>query len=95
MLPNIPPRLIRTPYRPFHRTYQVPSLNGPDSHSNILSNVLSNILHARYGPDNLEVVDAVRIPAHLAAGKYVVQWRWDCEESAQIWLNCADVTVMH
>jgi len=46
-----------------------------------------------YGPDNLEVVDAVRVPASLAAGAYVVQWRWDCEESSQIWTNCADVTV--
>ena len=27
-----------------------------------------------YGPDNLEVVDSVRVPAHLPAGKYVVQW---------------------
>ena len=42
-----------------------------------------------YGPDNLEVVDSVRIPANLAPGEYVVQWRWDCEESSQVWLNCA------
>merc|ERR1711871_97191 len=48
-----------------------------------------------YGPDNLEVVDAVRIPSTLKAGKYVVQWRWDCEESAQIWMQCADVTVVN
>ena len=27
-----------------------------------------------YGPDNLEVVVSVRVPAHLPAGKYVVQW---------------------
>jgi len=47
-----------------------------------------------YGPDNLEIVDALRVPAHLTPGKYVVQFRWDCEESAQIWTNCADVTVV-
>ena len=29
-----------------------------------------------YGPDNLEVVDSVRVPAALTPGKYVVQWRW-------------------
>lgn len=45
-----------------------------------------------YGPDNLEVVDTVRVPA-VAPGQYVVQWRWDCEESSQIWTNCADVTI--
>ena len=25
---------------------------------------------------NVEMVDKVRIPAHLKPGKYVVQWRW-------------------
>eukprot|EP00746_Dinoflagellata_sp_MGD_P067438 gnl/MRDRNA2_/MRDRNA2_27840_c0_seq1.p1 gnl/MRDRNA2_/MRDRNA2_27840_c0~~gnl/MRDRNA2_/MRDRNA2_27840_c0_seq1.p1 ORF type:complete len:377 (+),score=54.29 gnl/MRDRNA2_/MRDRNA2_27840_c0_seq1:53-1183(+) len=46
-----------------------------------------------YGPDNLEIIDTVRIPVGLTPGEYVVQWRWDCEESSQVWLNCADVTV--
>jgi len=46
-----------------------------------------------YGPDNLEIVDTVRVPASLAPGAYVLQWRWDCEESSQVWLNCADVMV--
>ena len=45
-----------------------------------------------YGPDNLEIVDKVRVPAKLS-GRFVVQWRWDCEESAQVWQNCADVTI--
>jgi len=26
---------------------------------------------------NVEMVDTVRIPAHLPPGKYVLQWRWD------------------
>ena len=43
---------------------------------------------------NLEVVDEVMIPADLAPGDYVLQWRWDCEESDQIWASCADVTVV-
>ena len=34
------------------------------------------------------------IPADLAPGDYVLQWRWDCEESDQIWASCADVTVV-
>jgi hypothetical protein len=42
---------------------------------------------------NLEIVDAVKIPAHLQPGKYVLQWRWDCEESDQIWSSCSDVTI--
>ena len=43
---------------------------------------------------NLEVVDRVQIPADLKPGRYVLQWRWDCEESDQIWASCSDVTVV-
>jgi len=51
--------------------------------------------YSNQGPllPNLEVVDSVVIPASLSPGKYVLQWRWDCEESDQIWASCSDVTV--
>ena len=39
------------------------------------------------------IVDRVRVPAGLPPGEYVLGWRWDCEETAQVWSNCADVTV--
>lgn len=39
------------------------------------------------------LVDRIVIPASLAPGEYVLGWRWDCEETAQVWQNCADVTV--
>ena len=42
---------------------------------------------------NLEIVDNVQIPKDLAPGRYVLQWRWDCEESDQIWASCSDVTI--
>ena len=42
---------------------------------------------------NLEIVDRLRVPASLAPGDYVLQWRWDCEESDQIWASCSDITV--
>jgi hypothetical protein len=35
----------------------------------------------------------VVIPEHLPAGEYVVGFRWDCEETAQIWSSCGDVTI--
>jgi hypothetical protein len=43
----------------------------------------------------LEIVDQVRIPADLKAGSYVLGWRWDCEESTQVWTSCSDVTIMN
>lgn len=42
----------------------------------------------------LEIVDHVLIPESLEPGKYVLGWRWDCEESNQIWQSCSDVTVV-
>ena len=40
------------------------------------------------------VVDKVVLPKDLEAGDYLLSWRWDCEQSAQIWLNCADVILI-
>uniref|UniRef100_A0A0G4I2J0 Uncharacterized protein n=1 Tax=Chromera velia CCMP2878 TaxID=1169474 RepID=A0A0G4I2J0_9ALVE len=39
------------------------------------------------------IVDKVRVPADLPPGEYVVGFRWDCEQTKQIWSSCADVTV--
>lgn len=39
------------------------------------------------------VVDQVSIPAELPVGEYVLSWRWDMEQYAQVWTNCADVTI--
>jgi hypothetical protein len=33
------------------------------------------------------------IPKALTPGKYVLGWRYDCEATAQVWSNCADVTL--
>ena len=46
-----------------------------------------------WGPYNLEIVDYVQLPSDLPAGKYVLGFRWDCEESNQIWQSCSDVTI--
>jgi hypothetical protein len=40
------------------------------------------------------VVDEVEVPAELEAGDYLLSWRWDAEQSAQIWQNCADITLV-
>lgn len=40
------------------------------------------------------IADTVKIPDDLPPGQFVLQWRWDCEETAQIWANCADVEII-
>ena len=44
-------------------------------------------------PTSLEVVDQLAIPATTPPGRYVLQWRWDCEESDQVWASCSDITI--
>jgi hypothetical protein len=38
--------------------------------------------------------DMVKVPSNLPPGRYVLGWRWDCEATAQVWSNCADVTLV-
>ena len=40
-----------------------------------------------------EMVDKLKIPDGLAAGEYSISWRWDCEQTPQVWNSCADVTI--
>lgn len=40
-----------------------------------------------------EMVDQVKIPADLPSGDYMLNWRWDCEETPQVWNSCADITI--
>ena len=46
-----------------------------------------------WGPYDLLIVDTVQIPKNLTPGDYVVGFRWDCEESTQVWSSCADVKI--
>ena len=46
-----------------------------------------------WGPYDLEIVDVLAVPPHLPAGDYVLGWRWDCEESNQVWSSCSDITI--
>ena len=47
-----------------------------------------------WGPYDLEIIDYVKIPDRLPRGRYVLGWRWDCEESNQVWNSCSDVAIV-
>merc|ERR1711963_1135441 len=42
---------------------------------------------------DFQIVDKVAVPSDIAPGDYLLSWRWDCEQTPQIWANCADVTI--
>ena len=39
------------------------------------------------------VYDVLKVPKDLKPGEYVLGWRYDCEGTAQVWQNCADILV--
>merc|ERR1719215_813105 len=41
------------------------------------------------------VVDKVDVPDNLPEGDYVVSWRWDCEQTTQVWNGCGDVKLVN
>jgi len=41
---------------------------------------------------NYQITDKVRVPEGLG-GDYVVSWRWDSEQTAQVWTQCSVVTI--
>ena len=44
-------------------------------------------------PYNTLISDELIVPKDLPPGEYVLGIRWDCEKSAQVWQNCADIEV--
>lgn len=40
----------------------------------------------------MEIIDEVVVPK-IPAGEYVVRWRWDAEQSPQIWSGCGDIII--
>jgi len=44
------------------------------------------------GKNKVSVMDDVNVPNK--PGKYVLGWRWDCEEADQVWQSCADIEIV-
>lgn len=40
------------------------------------------------------IVDHLQIPSSIAPGDYVLGWRWDCEQTPQVWASCSDITIV-
>ena len=40
------------------------------------------------------MTDSLKVPSELAPGQYSLSWRWDCEQTPQVWNSCADITIV-
>ena len=45
-------------------------------------------------PWTFSLIETVAVPSGLPAGDYSLSWRWDAEATPQVWLNCADITLV-
>merc|ERR1712113_1050424 len=41
--------------------------------------------------NHFSVMDEIQVPNK--PGQYVLSWRWDCEETDQVWNSCADIVI--
>jgi hypothetical protein len=83
----------RTQFRGTDRDEEGPNFS---SRSNVSSDESNE--HAKYSGYGKSIwewslLDTVEVPSDVPLGSYVLSWRWDCEQSAQVWQNCADVDV--
>lgn len=44
-------------------------------------------------PFAFSIVDKVQVPANLKPGQYVLSFRYDCEQTPQVWNSCADILI--
>lgn len=40
------------------------------------------------------IIDKVQVPSNLPEGDYVVSFRYDCEQTSQVWQQCGDVRLV-
>lgn len=45
-------------------------------------------------PFNWGIVDKLQVPQDLPTGEYVLSWRWDAEQTPQVWTTCANVRIV-
>ena len=53
-------------------------------------------INSKHNFENFQfsIVDLVSIPSNLEAGHYVLSFRWDVEQTPQVWNTCASVDLM-
>jgi len=45
-------------------------------------------------PFLFSIIDEVEVPADLETGSYMLSFRWDCEQSPQVWNGCTDIEIV-
>jgi hypothetical protein len=59
-----------------------------------VSGLVRNGTYPEKSVTSFSVVDLMQVPADIEPGHYLLSWRWDCEQTPQVWQNCADVVII-
>ena len=46
-----------------------------------------------YGSNHWGFKDSVEVPEDLEPGQYILSFRWDCQQSPQVWNSCANISI--
>jgi len=90
-----------------HSCYEAPTKvdgRGNEWREDVLEDCVLNIDFCQEGEDwrdpcsqtgrpFVSHVNMVEVPSDLEPGKYALSWRWDCAETAQVWMNCAEIHI--
>eukprot|EP00039_Didymoeca_costata_P017990 m.331659 g.331659 ORF g.331659 m.331659 type:complete len:497 (+) comp16775_c0_seq1:97-1587(+) len=46
------------------------------------------------GPFHYNLREKLKVPSNFKPGHYVLSWRWDAEQTSQVWSHCSDVMLV-
>ena len=53
-----------------------------------------NLPKDKVGSEKWAFKDLVEVPESLKPGQYVLSFRWDCQQSPQVWNSCANIDIV-
>ncbi len=89
-------------FLPYNKTYLSPQqktplcdtgLMFPTSWDDGYGNGYGDSGYQGYGSFMFSMTDKLQIPNNIVEGEYSLSWRWDCEQTPQVWNSCADITI--
>ena len=96
--PNPGPQPVNTQFQPYPKTHLRPGQTSSACPTGLMFNSSwddgagSGPNANGYGDMPYSMVDQVKVPHTL--GHYILSWRWDCEQTPQVWNSCADIVIV-
>jgi len=87
-----------TQFVPYSKTYLPEGVTSPSCPTGLMFNASwtegagSGPSPLGYGRMPYSMTDLIKVPSTL--GRYTLSWRWDCEQTPQVWNSCADIVIV-